>query len=43
MNKFKIVVMLFCVVLISACATTYEKAKSPTGIGYYDTPLQQGM
>ena len=43
MNKFKIVVMLFCVVLISACATTYERAKSPTGTGYYDTLLQQGM
>ena len=44
MNKLKIVVMLFCVVLISACAaTSYQRAKSPTGMGYYDTVLQEGM
>lgn len=38
-NKFKIVVMSLC----ASCATTYERAKSPTGTGYYDTLLQQGM
>ncbi|MBR3627875.1 MAG: hypothetical protein IKN42_03390 [Elusimicrobia bacterium] len=43
MNIFKFLVMLFCVMLISACATTYERAKSPTGTGYYDTLLQQDM
>ena len=45
MNKFKIIVMLFCVALISSCATatTYKRAKSPTGTGYYDTLLQTDM
>ena len=43
MNKFKIVIAFFCVLFISACATTYERAKSPTGTGYYDTLLQQGL
>ena len=43
MNKFRIVIVFFCVLFISACATTYERAKSPTGTGYYDTLLQQGM
>ena len=43
MNKFTIVVMLFCMLCLSACATSYERAKSPTGVGYYDTLLQQGM
>ncbi len=43
MNKFKFVVMSLCMVLLASCATTYERAKSPTGTGYYDTLLQQGM
>ena len=43
MNKFRIIIAFFCVLFISACATTYERAKSPTGTGYYDTLLQQGM
>ena len=45
MNKLKIVVMLFCAALISSCvtATTYQRAKSPTGTGYYDTILQTDM
>ena len=42
-NKFKFVVMSLCMVLLVSCATTYERAKSPTGTGYYDTLLQQGM
>ena len=43
MKKIKIVVMFLCVFLISACATSYKKAGSPTGTGYYDYLLQQGM
>lgn len=43
MNIFKFVIMLFCIVLVSSCATTYKQAKSPTGTGYYDTLLQQDM
>jgi len=45
MNKFKIVITLFCVLFAFACATTpsYRKARTPTGVGYYDTLLQQNM
>ena len=43
MNKFKIIIMFLCMLLVTSCATTYERAKSPTGTGYYDTLLQQGM
>jgi hypothetical protein len=43
MNIFKIVVMFLCMVLLASCATTYMRAKSPNGEGYYDTLLQQGM
>ena len=35
--------MFLCMLLVTSCATTYERAKSPTGTGYYDTLLQQGM
>ena len=44
MNKFKIIAMFLCTILITSCtATTYRQAKSPTGEGYYDTLLQQDM
>ena len=35
--------MFLCMILVTSCATTYERAKSPTGTGYYDTLLQQDM
>ena len=43
MNKFKIIIMLLCSVFFCSCATSYKKASSITGTGYYDTILQQGM
>ncbi len=45
MNKFKIFIMFLCLTLISSCATAtaYRKAKTPTGVGYYDTLLQKDM
>jgi len=43
MKIFKTAIMFLCLILISSCATTYKKASSPTGIGYYDSILQQGM
>ena len=43
MNKFKFVVMSLCMVLLASCATTYMRANSPNGEGYYDTLLQQDM
>ena len=43
MNKFKIIIMILCVVFVCSCATSYKKASSLTGTGYYDTILQQGM
>ena len=43
MNKFKIIIMILCVVFICVCATSYKKANSVTGTGYYDTILQQDM
>lgn len=43
MNKMKFVIIFLCMILVTSCATTYRQAKSPTGTGYYDTLLQQGM
>ena len=43
MIKFKIVFMLFSIILISSCATTYKRASSPESVGYYDSLLQQNM
>lgn len=43
MNKMKFVIIFLCMILVTSCATTYRQAKSPTGEGYYDSLLQQGM
>lgn len=44
MKNFKFIVLFFYVLLFSACSSTsYIKAKSPTGEGYYDFTLQQDM
>ncbi|MBQ3835358.1 MAG: hypothetical protein II816_07600 [Elusimicrobia bacterium] len=44
MNKLKLFfVFLVATIILSSCATSYKKASSPEGCGYYDSILQQDI
>ena len=36
-------ILFFSMIFISACATPYKRAKSPSSDGYYDLMLQESM